>query len=324
MTGATGPVRPGGPPGATDRAAVSARRERRLRLVLALNVSIVVGEAVAGVMARSVGLLADAGHNLVDVGALVLALVAVRWARRPPDAERSFGYHRGTVLAAQANAAALLATTGLILFESVRRLAAPEPVAGGVVLVVALVAFAVNGASVLLLHESGQDLNMHGAWLHMTADAGASLGVAAAGAAIVVTGGYEFVDPLVSVAISLLIGWQGWKLLRSTGDVLLESTPKGIDVAEVAEAVRAVPGVEDVHDMHVWSLSSDVRALSAHVILEGHPSLREAQAVGTRVKQALAGPFRIGHATLELECEGCVDDGSWCAIDTASRPSERR
>lgn len=319
MSGATGTGRAGGPPTATDTGALSARRERRLRLVLVLNIAIVVGEAGAGLWARSLGLLADAGHNLVDVGAVVLALGAVRWARRPPDAARSFGYHRGTVLAAQANAAGILAATALILFESVRRLADPRPVAGGVVLVVAVVAFAVNAASAILLHEAEHDLNMRGAWLHMAADAGASLGVASGGAVILLTGGYERIDPLVSVVISLMIGWQGWKLLRSTGEVLLESTPRGIDVAEVADAVRAVPGVEDVHDMHVWSLSSDMRALSAHVIVDGHPTLKEAQAVGTRVKQALAGPFRIAHATLELECEGCVDDGSWCAIAGGSR-----
>lgn len=304
-------------PALSAAGAVSARRERRLRLVLVLNLVIVLGEAAAGILAGSVGLLADAGHNLTDVGGVGLALIAVRWARRPPNEERSFGYHRGTVLAAQANAASILAATALILFESVRRLLDPQPVEGGIVVVVALLALAANAGSALLLREKEHDLNMRAALLHMAADAGASVGVAIGGAVILVTGRFERVDPLVSIAISLLIGWQGWKLLRSTGDVLLESTPKGLDIAQVAEAMRAVPGVEDVHDMHVWSLSSDMRALSAHVILGGRPTLKEAQAVGTRVKEALSGPFHIAHATLELECEGCVDDGSWCAMSSA-------
>lgn len=303
------------------RAALSDRRERRLRVVLGLNLVIVAGEATAGFVAGSVGLLADAGHNLTDVGGLALALGALRWARRPPTDERSFGYHRGTVLAALANAAGILAATALILFESVRRLLDPRPVEGGVVLVVALVALAANAASALLLRDHAHDLNMRAALLHMVADAGASAGVALGGAVILVTGGFERVDPVVSIALSLLIGWQGWQLLRATTDVLLESTPKGLDVAEVADVVRRVPGVEDVHDVHVWSLSSDLRALSAHVILDGHPSLEEAQAVGTLVKQALTVPFRIAHATLELECEGCVDDESWCAMSDLDAPS---
>lgn len=301
--------------------AVSARRERRLRAVLVLNLIIVIGEAVGGLLARSVALIADAGHNLADVGGVGLALIAVRWARRPPTETRSFGYHRGTVLAAQANAAGILAATALILFESVRRLTDPQPVEGVAVVIVASVALLANVVSALMLHEKSDDLNMRAALVHMVADAGASVGVAAGGAVILVTGGFEVVDPIVSIAISLLIGWQGWQLLRSTGDVLLESTPKGIDVDEVANAMRAVPGVEDVHDMHIWSLSAEMRALSAHVILDGHPTLEQAQAVAVRVKQAVSGPFRIAHATLELECEDCVDDGSWCAMSTPQQPS---
>lgn len=185
-------------PGACDKVpalsvaeAVPARRERRLRTVLIVNLVIVLGEAVAGILARSVGLLADAGHNLTDVGGVALALIAVRWVRRPPNAERSFGYHRGTVLAAQANAASILAATALILFESVRRLLDPQPVEGRVVVVVALVALAANAGSALLLREKEYDLNMRAALVHMAADAGASVGVAVGGAIIVVTGGFE-------------------------------------------------------------------------------------------------------------------------------------
>jgi cobalt-zinc-cadmium efflux system protein len=295
---------------------VSQRREQRLLVVLVLNVVIVCGEGVAGFVAHSIGLLADAGHNLVDVGGIALALLAVRWARRTPNAARSFGYHRSSVLAAQANAAAVLITTALITYESVRRLIHPERVEGGVVIVVAAIALLVNGASALLLRERDHhDMNMRAALLHMAADAGASLGVVIGGAIIVITDGAERADPIVSLLISGLIGWQAWQLLHSAGDVLLESTPRGLDVAELAATIREVEGVEAVHDLHVWSLSSEVRALSAHVIVEGHPSLEEAQAVATRVKGAISEPFAIAHATIELECEGCVDDGSWCAFD---------
>ncbi len=295
---------------------VSQRREQRLLIVLSLNVAIVLGEGVAGFVARSIGLLADAGHNLVDVGGIALALLAVRWARRTPDASRSFGYHRSGVLAAQANAAAILVTTALITYESIRRLIHPESVEGGVVVVVALIALAANGFSALLLREKDHDdMNMRAALLHMAADAGASLGVVIGGAIILVTDNADRVDPIVSLLIGALISWQAAVLLRASGDVLLESTPRGLDVAELAATIREVDGVEAVHDLHVWSLSSEVRALSAHVIVEGHPSLEEAQQVATRVKAAVSNPFAIAHATIELECEGCVDDGSWCAMD---------
>ncbi|MDP1793351.1 MAG: cation diffusion facilitator family transporter [Acidimicrobiales bacterium] len=295
---------------------VSARRERRLRLVLVLNLMIVGGEATAGLIVGSIGLLADAGHNLVDVGGIALALLAVRWSRRTPDAARSFGYHRTSVLAAQANAAAILITTAVITYESVRRLINPEPLDGGVVVVVALIALLVNGFSALLLRErDSHDANMRAAVLHMAADAAASLGVVVAGVVILIADGADRVDPIVSLLISVLIAWQAWKLLRTTGDVLLESTPRGLDVDDVAAAILAVDGVEAVHDLHVWSLSSEVRALSAHVIVEGHPSLEDAQQVATRVKAAVSAPFSIAHATIELECEGCVDNGAWCAIE---------
>ena len=284
--------------------------------MLGLNLAIVCGEAVAGFVAGSIGLLADAGHNLVDVGGIALALLAVRWSRRTPDASRSFGYHRSSVLAAQANAAAILITTALITYESVRRLLHPEAVRGGVVVVVAAVALVVNTISALLLHERDRDdLNIRAAVLHMAADAAASAGVVVGGVVILLSDGSERADPIVSLLISALIAWQAWLLLRTSGDVLLESTPRGVDIAEVEAKIRAVDGVEAVHDLHVWSLSSEVRALSAHVIVEGHPSLEEAQAVATHVKAAISQPFSIAHATIELECEGCVDNGAWCAFD---------
>lgn len=290
------------------------RRERRLLVVLVLNVLIVVGEVVAGVVAGSLGLLADAAHNLSDVVGIALALIAVRWAGRAPTERRSFGYHRGTVLAAQANATLVLAATALIGYEAIRRLLAPTAIEGGPVVVVAAIALVANLASIPLLHDEHRDLNMRAAMLHMVGDAGASLGVIATGAVILATDANEWLDPAVSLAIGVVIGWQAIRLVRETTSLLLESTPAGIQVDEVVRSMLAVDGVEAVHDVHVWSLSSDVRAMSAHVILDGHPTLEEAQVVGRAVKTAVSAPFRIAHATLELECEGCVDDGEWCAM----------
>lgn len=294
--------------------ALSARRERRLLVVLALNVTIVVGESVAGVLSGSLGLLADAAHNLTDVAGVALALVAVRFARRAPTGRRSYGYHRGTVLAAQANAALILAATALITYEGIRRLIHPSSVEGLPVVIVATVALAANAGSALLLRDKGNDVNMRAALLHMAADAGASVGVIIGGAVILATGGFEWIDPVVSIGIGLIIGWQAVKLIVETSNLLLESTPEGVDVDALERTMVGVPRVEAVHDLHVWSLSSEVRAMSAHVILEGHPTLEEAQVVGTAIKASVSGPYRIAHATFELECEGCVDDGAWCAM----------
>lgn len=312
---------------------VTPMKERKLQVALGLNIAIVVVQVVVGIVAASLGLLADAAHNVTDVAAIVVSLIAVRLVRRRANASRSFGYHRGTILAAQANAASILIVCVLVGFEAVRRLADPQPVKGGLVLVVALVAAAANFGAAAALGGAGHahaghddhgsdvsgeshDLNMHSALLHMISDGAVSVGVAVAGLVILLTGSWYWLDPAVSLLISAVIGVQGWRLLRSTADVLLESTPAGLDVDSLTTLISGVDGVESVHDLHVWTLSSDVRAMSAHVVLDGHPSLEEAQVVGARVKSAIGGPFRISHATIELECEACGVPDDFCTIDT--------
>jgi cobalt-zinc-cadmium efflux system protein len=300
--------------------------ESRLRLALALNAMLVLAQVVVGITAHSVGLLADAGHNVTDVAAVVVSLIAIRLARRRPTTTHSFGFHRSTILAAQANAAGILAITALLAYEGVRRLMHPAHVHGLPVLIVALGAAVINAIAAAGLggHDHGNDLNMRSARLHMAGDAVASLGVAAAGGVILATGGNYWVDPAVSLAIAALIGFQAWKLLRDTAAVLLESTPTGVSSDDIATAILAVDGVDQVHDLHVWSLSSEVHALSAHVVVSGHPSLEDAQLVGNAVKEAVRGPFAITHATLELECESCTDDGSWCAIEAVTPATGRQ
>ncbi|MGI8806959.1 MAG: cation diffusion facilitator family transporter [Acidimicrobiales bacterium] len=296
---------------------------RRLGIALGLNVVLVVAQVGFGLAADSLGLLADAGHNLSDVAAVVVSLVAVQWARRAPTAQRSYGYHRGTILAALANAAMILAVTAFILYEGVRRLGDAHPVQGGLVLAVALVAFAVNAGSALILRGHGSDLNVRSALLHMAGDAAASLGVAVAGAVILLTGRFQWLDPAVSMAIAVLIAVEAFRLVRQAAEVLLESTPRDVKLDRLTATIGAVDGVETVHDLHVWSLSSDVRALSAHVVLAGRPSLAEAQVVGERIKEAVAEPFAIAHSTLELECEPCAGGTSGpCGID-ATLPTRR-
>jgi len=298
-------------------------RSRRLGVALGLNVVLVVLQVAFGFVAHSLGLLSDAGHNLSDVAAVVVSLVAVQWARRAPTAERSYGYHRGTILAALVNATMILAATCFIVYEGVRRLLDPQPIRGGVVVVVGLVAFAVNAAAGLVLREYGSDLNMRSALLHMAGDALASLGVALVGLLVLLTGRLFWLDPVVSMAIGVLIAVEAFRLVAQAAEVLLESTPKDVDLDQLTEVMAGVEGVETVHDLHVWSLSSEVRALSAHLVLAGHPSLKQAQVVGEQVKAAVGEPFAIAHSTLELECESCRggEDGP-CGMDVAvaSRP----
>jgi cobalt-zinc-cadmium efflux system protein len=296
-------------------------RTTRLRVALGINVALVVGQVIVGFTAHSVGLLADAGHNLSDVAALGVSLVAVVLAQRAPNERKSFGYHRATILAAQVNAATILTVTGLLAWGAIVRLMHPADVEGATVAIVAAVAFAANLASVRVLNDHSRDLNMRAAVLHMVGDAAASVAVFAAGVVIAVTGGYTRLDPIASLVVSALIAWRAIGLLRETTDVLLESTPEHLDTAAILAAIAGTPGVESVHDLHTWSLSSEVAALSAHIVLDGHPSLEEAQVVAARVKQRLTREFTIAHATLEVECETCaIDERDPCAI--TSTPAE--
>ncbi|MGE5133077.1 MAG: cation diffusion facilitator family transporter [Gemmatimonadota bacterium] len=293
-------------------------QQRRLALATGLNAAIVVAQAVAGVAAGSLGLLADAGHNLADVAAVALALLAVRLARRAPAGSRTYGGLRWPVLAAQANAAGLLVVTALLTAEAIRRLAHPQPVAGGVVVVVALAGLAVNAVAALAVHERGADLNTRAAAAHLTSDAVVSAGVAVAGAVILATGGAYWLDPAVSLAIGVVIGAQGVRLLRQSSRVLLEQAPPGIDLDQLREQVVAVAGVTGVHDVHVWSVSDTLHAASGHLELAGHPTLEEARQISDTVKRVLAERFAITHATLESECEPCAPGGEPCEATEAS------
>jgi cobalt-zinc-cadmium efflux system protein len=293
-------------------------RSRRLAVSLALNTGLVVALVVFGIRAHSSGLLADAGHDAVDVGGLLLSLVAVRAALRPPSAARSFGNHRATILAALANAVLIAAVTVLIVVDSIHRLAHPGHVHAGVVVVVASAALVVNGVAALVLRDRTNDLNMRSAVLHMAGDALASLAVVAGAAALLVVPTATWLDPASALAVAALIAWQAVGVLRESVAVLLESTPSDLDLDHLVDTMGRVPGVGEVHDLHVWSLSSEMRVLSAHVVLTGHPTLEEAQVVGEHVKAAIGGPFGIAHSTLELECERCLDgDVDPCRMEPA-------
>lgn len=280
-------------------------QRRALWISLGANGGFLVVEVVGGLAFRSLALLADAAHMLSDVGGLAIALVAQRLIDRPATARHSFGLQRAEVLGAQANGLTLVAVAGWIVFEAVRRIGQPAEVVGGGLLVVAVLGLAVNLASAVLLNRvQGHSLNMRGAFIHMVVDAAGSVAAISAGVAVVVWQA-NWVDPLMSVVIAVLVLWSAWGLLRDTAHVLLEGTPRGIDPSRIEAALAAEDDVAAVHHLHLWNLASDVPALSAHVVLEGDVTLHDAQATGDRLKSLLDRRFGIAHATLELECHSC-------------------
>lgn len=294
-------------------------RTGRLAWALGVDLSIAAAEVVGGLLARSAGLLATAGHDLADAGALGLALVATRLVARPATPERSFGWHRVTILTALANAVAIVVASVLVSILAVHRLLHPVAVHGGVVVAFAALALVGNGLAALVVHDRSSDLNMRSAALHLVGDALAALGVLVAGAVILATGRFDWLDPAISLAIAVLVVSEAVVLVRQSVDILMESTPSDLPASELAAAMAAVPGVTNVHDLHCWSLSSEVRALSAHLVLDGHPTLEQAQVVGEAVKAALRDRYEVAHATLELECEQCAEaDEQPCALDPAA------
>jgi cobalt-zinc-cadmium efflux system protein len=271
---------------------------RAFALAVALNVVIVVVQAVYGVIAHSTALLADAGHNLSDVLGLLLAWGATWLATRRPSERFTFGLGSSSILASLANAALLLIACGAIIAEAIGRLFSPAPVAGFDVFVVAVVGIIVNGFSALLfMRASKDDLNVRGAFMHMVADAGVSAAVAVSGLVILFTG-WNWVDPVMSIAVVLVIVWGTWGLLRESVRLALAAVPEGVDVERIRVFLAAQEGVTDVHDLHVWALSTTGNALSAHLVMPaGHPG----DAVLDGMVLALNTRYRMKHVTLQVD-----------------------
>ncbi|MEN0075982.1 MAG: cation diffusion facilitator family transporter [Paracraurococcus sp.] len=272
--------------------------ERGFALAVSLNLGFVLLEAAAGLFAGSMALLADAGHNLSDVLGLVLAWIAARLTRRLPSQRRTYGFHRGTILAALANAMLLLVAVGAIALESTQRLLQPEPLATGFMLWVAAAGILVNAGTALLFARGREaDLNRRGAYLHMVADAGVSAGVVL-GALVIRATGWFWVDPLLGLAIAGVILWGSWGLLRESVDLAMDAVPAGIDPEAVGAFLRTQPGVREVHDLHIWALSTTETALTAHLV---RPGLAVDDAFLAGLGAALKARFGIGHATLQVE-----------------------
>src|SRR6266851_961757 len=254
-----------------------------LRRALALTLVVLLVELAGGLYSHSLALLSDAGHVLTDVFALGLAWFAFAQAQRPADRRRSYGYHRATILAALVNSVTLIVI--VIAIEALRRLAAPVPVSGGIVIVTALIGIAVNSYVVFALRGQRENLNMRATFLHVAGDIGASVGVVIAGAIILLTGWLP-IDPLLSLAIAALIAFGAWRIVRETVNLLMEGTPHDIDLAEVTKMIGATDHIRSLHDLHVWALASDQTALSVHVVM-GEGPLADAEHVVRDLEQRL-------------------------------------
>lgn len=276
----------------------AAANRNRLVAVLGLTLVILIVEAVGGFASNSLALLADAGHLLTDVSGIGLALLAIWFAGRAPTTDRTFGYLRLEILAAVANAVLLFGIAGFILFEAWQRLSSPPAVASGLMLAVALAGLAANAVSLYLLRDAQREsLNMRGAYLEVMGDLAGSAAVITAAVVITATG-WAQADAVASVVIALLILPRTFALLRDATDVLLEATPKGIDMDHVRRHILDAPGVIDCHDLHAWTITSGMNVVSAHVILaDGADPAVTLDALC----ECLSDDFDIEHSTFQLE-----------------------
>ena len=292
--------------GQSDRGKTS----KVLKFSLGVTLAYIVLLVYAGIRAHSLALLSEAGHNLTDLLALLLSLVAVYLQSRPPSATKTYGWHRAGVLAALVNAGSLVVVSVLILYEAFRRLRNPEPVHAGMMIWVAAAGVVMNGVIALLLYGSKRDVNIRSAFLHEIGDTVSTAAVIVGGWAILATGQY-WIDAALSFGIGVLILWSGFGIIDETLNILLEGTPRGVKLERVEASIRKVEGVNDVHDLHVWSIGSETPAHSCHnSIADIPPSVSER--ILPDVKQTLHENFRIDHTTSQFEhavCEvahGCV------------------
>ena len=276
---------------------------RAFAIGTALNMGFVIVEAAYGIIAGSMALLADAGHNLSDVLGLLIAWGAATAGRRSPKGRYTYGFRSSSILAAFLNALLLLVAIGVIAVEAIRRFSEPEPVAGGTVMIVAAIGIVINGATALLFMSGRKgDLNIKGAFLHMAADAAVSAGVVVAGFIILKTG-LTWIDPVTSLVIVAVIAIGTWGLLRDSVNMSLQAAPPGLDPDEIGSFLRGQDGVQEIHDLHVWPMGTTETALTVHLLVPGgYPG----DAYTARVAAGLKDKFGIDHATIQIETDAAT------------------
>lgn len=287
--------------------------QAKMRAAVILTGLILVAEVVGGLVANSLALLSDAGHVFTDLLALLLSWFGVMQAERPASARMTFGYHRVGILIALVNAASIVIIAGVIFYEAYHRLLAPEEVSSGLMFGVALVGLLANLVVLWwLLGEQRQNLNVRSAFLHAGGDALASVGVIAGGLLILFTGRF-IIDPIVSVAIGLIIAVGAFYIIRQAVEIILEASPGHVNQEDMVQAMLEVPGVRNVHDLHIWTIAPQMHALSCHILLEDEYNAQRAQVV-ERLNQVVGERFDIEHGTFQLECVGCDADALYCTF----------
>lgn len=286
---------------------------KRLSISLILTLAFVVIEASAGLLSNSLALLTDAAHNLTDVIALALSWFAIRITMRPANERKTYGYHRVGILVALINSSTLVFISLGIFYEAWRRFVSPPEVQSGILIGVGLVAVVVNIVTAMLVHKgSDTDLNLRSAFVHLMGDVLSTIGAVIAGVLIFFTGA-NWLDPLVSVLIGFLILYNAWGILREAVDILLEAKPRDIDSTRLVEDMMEIDGVLGVHDLHVWSITQNLRTMSAHVLTDDLPISQGAD-IQRQINEIAYHRYNIAHATLQLECVNCFADSLYCEL----------
>lgn len=273
-----------------------------LGLAVVATLILVLVEMVAGYAAHSMALVGDAVHNLTDVPTLVISWLAMRWALRPPTHEKTYGYHRAGILAAFVNAIVLALAAIFVIAESVDRLRHSVEVGASLMLWVSVLALIINGGITLSVHRGRRDLNVRTVWIHNLGDALSNVAVIV-GALLIRWTGAHWIDAVIGIGIGGMVLWSAQGILRESGHILLEGLPRGIRLEDVAGAILRIDGVQEVHDIHIWTLGSDLHALSCHVrIPDMH--MEESEKILTNIREVLAHDFHITHTTIQFERAG--------------------
>jgi cobalt-zinc-cadmium efflux system protein len=295
----------------------------KLKYSIILSIAIFVAEVIGGLLSNSLALLSDAGHVFADIIALGLSWYGVRQAARPSNSRMTYGYHRIGVVVAIVNALTIFVIAAVILFEAYHRFQQPPEVNSLLMMIIALVGLSANlVVTWWLRREQRSNINIRSAFWHAAGDALASVGVIVGGAVILLTGQF-WVDPLVSVLISLIILFGAWSIFREGFRVILEATPRDVDVLTMISTLKQIPGVKDVHDIHVWSISPEIRAMNGHILIEDI-STSEAVEIRSNVEKVIRDQFHIEHTTLQVECQKCETTGAFCNLADCHHDEEKK
>ena len=293
---------------------ISKQTTQRLSISLFLTLAFVMLEAGAGIFANSLALLTDAAHNLTDVIALGLTWFAIRITAQPANAQKTYGYHRAGILVALLNSTTLALISLGIFYEAYRRFKSPPDVQSNILIGVGLIAVMINLVTALLVHRGSEhDLNLRSAFVHLMGDVLSTVGAVIAGVIIYFTDA-NWLDPLVSVLIGFLILYNAWGILRDAVDILLEATPRDVNLKNMVDDIIQVDGVLGIHDIHVWSLTQSLRTMSAHILTDDR-HISAGAPIQRQIGEILQHRYNIVHATLQLECVDCFPDSLYCDLN---------